>query len=158
MGILELSETERNVDNKESKISERAVHFRETRGKRVFEIAEDYTELIFDLIENRGEARVCDIAREMGISHVSVLKTIKRLVRDDFLYKNSQDIRLTPKGENTAIFSKRKHLILSQFLLKLGVPEHIVATDVEGIEHHISRTTLEAIDAHMKNGYQLQPK
>lgn len=139
-----------DMDNKASKISERAMHFRETRGKRVFEIAEDYTELIYDLIESRGEARVCDIAREMGISHVSVLKTIKRLVRDGFLNKNSQAIDLTPMGKKTAIFSKKKHLVLSQFLLKLGVPEHIVATDVEGIEHHISRTTLEAIDAHMK--------
>jgi len=136
--------------NKESTISERAVHFKETRSKRIFEIAEDYTELIFDLIKTRGEARVCDIAREMGISHVSVLKTLKRLVREGFLNKNSQAINLTSKGEDMAIFSKKKHLVLSQFLLKLGVPEHIAATDVEGIEHHVSNVTLEAIEAHMK--------
>ena len=131
-------------------VSKRAVHFKETRNKRVFEIAEDYTEMIFDLIENQGEARVRDIAREMGISHVSVLKSLKRLIRDGFLNKSAQVINLTAKGKKMAVFSKKKHLILSEFLLKLGVPEHIVATDVEGIEHHISSATLAAIEGHMK--------
>lgn len=138
------------MESKASKSSKRAVHFKETRDKRLFEIAEDYTELIVDLIKSQGEARVCDIAREMGISHVSVLNTIKRLERDNLLKKTSQGITLTSKGKKMAGFSKKKHLILSEFLLRLGVPEHIVATDVEGIEHHISRISLEAIEEHMK--------
>lgn len=59
-------------------------------------------------------------------------------------------IDLTIKGREMASFSKRKHLILSNFLLKLGIPEHIVATDVEGIEHYISPTTLKALEQHLK--------
>jgi DtxR family transcriptional regulator, manganese transport regulator len=133
------------------KRSERAEHFKETRNIRLIEIAEDYTELINDLIESRGHARVSDIAREMGISHVSVLKTIKRLIRDGYLRKNTDGlIELTSVGKEMAVYSKKKHLLLSEFLLKLGVPEHTVATDVEGIEHHISSCTLAAIEAHMK--------
>ena len=136
--------------NKIKKDSERAAHFKETRKNRLFERTEDYTELIADLIETQGQARVCDIAHEMGISHVSVLKTIKKLERDGYIEKKSQNINLTSEGTKMAIFSKKKHIILSEFLLKLGVPAHIVATDVEGIEHYISSTTLEAIDSHMK--------
>lgn len=138
------------MEQKQPKDNERAIHFRKTRSTRPFEIAEDYTELIADLIEIQGQARVCDIAREMGISHVSVLKTLKRLTRDGYLEKCSQIIHLTPLGKKMAAFSKKKHRILSEFLVKLGVPEHIVAIDVEGIEHYISPITLEAIEAHMK--------
>lgn len=140
---------------KNSECQGRAVHFKETRNKRLFEIAEDYTELIADLIEAHGQVRVCDISREMGISHVSVLKTIKRLIRDGYVQKVSHKfIDLTPKGMEMALFSKKKHRVLSEFLFKLGVPEYILATDVEGIEHHISSTTLSAIEAHMKTVFR----
>jgi DtxR family transcriptional regulator, manganese transport regulator len=132
-------------------ISERAIHFKAARKNRLLEIAEDYTELIADLIKTQGHARICDIAKIMGISHVCVLKTIKRLIRDGYITKISdKHFELTPKGQQTASFSQRKHRILSTFLLKLGVPENIVAIDVEGIEHHISLSTLNAIVAHMQ--------
>ena len=81
---------------------------------------------------------------------MSVIRTIKRLSRDGYLLKNSHLIELTPKGKELAIFSKQKHQILTEFLLKLGIPESVVATDVEGIEHFISPITLEALQNHMK--------
>ncbi len=131
--------------------SERAKHFKETRANRLYEIAEDYTELIANLIEEKELVRVCDIAREMGISHVSVLRTLKRLERDGYLVKDGgRSIILTEKGVETAHFSKRKHLVLTDFLLKLGISKDIVATDVEGIEHYISPTTLKAIETHLQ--------
>lgn len=131
-------------------MSKRAIHFKETRAQRAIETAEDYTELVADLIETKGYARVCDMAREMGISHVSVLNTIKRLVRNGYLSKGElQTIELTELGQKTARFAKRKHHILSEFLRSLGVPEEILATDVEGIEHYISETSLKAIEAHL---------
>ena len=145
------------MSQKPHESGQRAAHFKETRIQRHSEIAEDYTELIADLIQVQGQARVCDIAREMGISHVSVLKTLKRLIRDGYVMKKDHQIDLTPKGKEMAVFSKKKHLILSEFLLKIGVPESIAATDVEGIEHHISATTLEAIEVHMRN-WQIKPE
>lgn len=130
----------------------RTEHFKEVRRGRPLEVAEDYTELVDDLIKEQGKARVCDISKIMGVSHVSVLKAVNRLIRDGYLEKNSQlSIELTEKGKETARFSKRKHLVLSEFLQMLGIPEHIAAIDVEGIEHHISETTLEALQRHMKN-------
>lgn len=140
-----------SIDNMVKENTSRAVPFKETRNKRLFEIIEDYTELIIELIETQGQVRVCDIARKMGISHVSVLKTVKRLVRDGYLEKNRGVISLTQEGEKIALFSRKKHLILSNFLLNIGVPEDIVATDVEGIEHYVSPTTLEAINAHLQS-------
>lgn len=131
---------------------DRAIPFKETRIQRLQEIAEDYTEMIAELISAKGKARVCDLAKQMGISHVSVLKSIKKLIRDGYLIKNTDGlIELTPKGLQTANFSKKKHQILSEFLLKLGIPEYIVATDVEGIEHHISSETLQALERHLSH-------
>ena len=128
----------------------RARYFKSLRENHLSEKAEDYTELISDLSEREALVRVCDIAREMGISHVSVLKAMRRLSRDGYLTRSREKgILLTPKGKKTASFSKKRHEILSEFFVKLGVSREIAAADVEGIEHHISKAALEAIEAHM---------
>ncbi len=126
----------------------RAGPFKEARNQRFQEIAEDYTEMIAELIETQGKARVCDLSRKMGISHVAVLKSIKKLIRDGYLLKNEEQlIELTPKGREMGAYSKKKHQILTNFLLKLGIPQEIVAIDVEGMEHHIGDATLRALEA-----------
>ncbi|GAB4193341.1 MAG: manganese-binding transcriptional regulator MntR [Simkaniaceae bacterium] len=128
----------------------RAKHFSESRKKTLQIIAEDYTELISDLVEQNGVARPCDIARELGVSHVSALKALKRLTRLGYLSKKpNQPVELTKKGEELARFCKRRHEILLQFFHVLGIPKEIVETDVEGIEHHVSERSLEAIQAHL---------
>jgi DtxR family manganese transport transcriptional regulator len=132
--------------------NERTLHFKQVRSNRLYEIVEDYTELISDLTESQGNARVCDIAKMLGISHVTVLKTIKKLIKEGYVIKIlNKHIELTAKGKEKAAFSKKKHQALLSFLLKLGVPEHIAAVDVEGIEHYISPDTLNALLAHMQN-------
>jgi DtxR family transcriptional regulator, manganese transport regulator len=139
------------MKSEERHICRKPEHFKEIRAHRLLTIAEDYTELIADLIANKGHVRVCDIARDMGVSHVSVLKTIKRLVRDGYItYNATQSFELTQKGQETAAFSKKKHLILTEFFLHLGIPECIVAKDVEGIEHYVSAATLDAIITFLK--------
>lgn len=46
------------------------------------EMAEDYVELIADLIDAPGEARAADIARRLGVPHPAVVKAIGRLQKD----------------------------------------------------------------------------
>lgn len=134
-------------------MEQRALHFKICRQKRHIELAEDYTEMIADYLEEKGAIRVCEIAKEMGVSHVSVLKSIKKLKRDGLLIENHQSIALTQKGKEMAAFSKRKHQILTNFLLLLGVSDAIAAVDVEGIEHHVSPETLVAIEAFLQKYY-----
>ncbi len=136
------------------KIGRRASYFKQARKNRLLEIAEDYTELIADYLHVKGHIRVRDIAREMGVSHVSVVRTIKKLIRDGYLIENAESIALTEKGKEMAAFSKKKHLVLTEFLLALGIPEHVVATDVEGIEHHISPDTLKALTSYLNRHFQ----
>jgi DtxR family manganese transport transcriptional regulator len=117
-----------------------------TRAQHLKETAEDYTELIAELIQSKGEARTCDIARHMSISHVTALKSIRRLQKEGYLETAPhQPIVLTRKGKNLAAFAKKRHSLLIEFLRKIGVPDDVAAADAEGMEHHISPQTLEAI-------------
>lgn len=128
----------------------RADTFKQTRLHHAREAAEDYTELVHDLIEEQGEARVKDLASLMGVSHVTVLKTLKRLEKEGYvLLEKKAPIRLTDQGKKLAEFCKNRHLTLLTFLQRLGVSDQTAEIDVEGIEHHISSETLEKIEEFM---------
>lgn len=120
--------------------------FRQTRRAHASELTEDYVELIDDLIEQYGEARLVDVADRMGVSHVTANKAIGRLQRDGFVDKRPyRAIFLTPSGKRLANQVRRRHHMVHDFLLALGVPEKQARIDAEGIEHHISDTTLRAM-------------
>jgi DtxR family manganese transport transcriptional regulator len=107
--------------------------------------------LIADLIETKGRARKSDIAKVMNISHVTTLRTLQRLQRDGYVETGPrQPIQLTQKGKQLASLAKKRHQILLEFLIKIGVPPHIAQLDAEGMEHHISQETLETLQAHLK--------
>lgn len=130
-----------------NKKTNRSKPFIATREHHLKEAAEDYTELIADLIESEGEARTCEVARHLGVSHVTALRTVKRLQKEGYVVTaNQRPITLTTKGKKLASFSKKRHEILLQFLLSLGISEEVAAVDVEGMEHHVSPETLQAIE------------
>ena len=131
-------------------IAMREKAFIETRKQHEKESAEDYTELVYDLIEEKGEARICDIARNLGVSHVTAIRTIKRLETQELLNTSPQKpVTLTPKGKRLAKKCKTRHQILFEYLLALGVSEEVAAIDVEGMEHHIHPETLKAFQKHL---------
>ncbi len=119
---------------------------RRTRQNRASELAEDYVELIDDLISEHGEARAVDIARYLGVSHVTVTKTIDRL-QTAGLVKSApyRSIFLTREGKRIAAQVRKRHELVYEFLIALGVPQRDAIADAEGIEHHISPKTLEAM-------------
>ena len=119
---------------------------RRTRLERGMETAQDYVEAIADLSAIHGEARVVDLAHRLGVSHVTVIRTVARLQRDGYLStKPYRAIFLTEQGSQLAEESRRRHEIVIAFLRGLGVPEEIAQTDAEGIEHHVSPETLAAL-------------
>lgn len=102
-------------------------------------------ELIALLIAETGEARAIDLARRLGVTHVTVGRTIQRLRRDGFVTAQPyRSIFLTEAGRKLAAESRRRHEIVLDFLRSLGVPEDVANSDAEGIEHHVSKETLEA--------------
>lgn len=110
------------------------------------ELAEDYVEAIHDIIEAQGTCRAVDLARQFQVSHVTVNRTIGRLERDGYVTTAPYaPIELTKEGQRLANASRRRHAVVNQFLLAIGVSATTAAVDSEGIEHHVSPETLEAM-------------
>lgn len=111
------------------------------------EKAEDYVEAVADILAEKEECRVVDLAAYFGVSHVTVTRIVARLVGEGWLETQPyRPIRLTERGQQLAIESRRRHQIVHDFLLAIGVDEATAAHDAEGIEHHVSPTTLSKLE------------
>ncbi len=123
--------------------AERAAAFRKTREAHLTEVAEDYVELIGDLIAQQGEARLTDVAERLGVTQATASKVITRLRRDGLVEnKRYRSIFLTERGRELADASRERHRIVFEFLMALGLDEAVARADSEGIEHHVSDVTL----------------
>ena len=119
-----------------------------TNPNRNSTAVEDYLERILELINAKGYARVVDIATRLKISQASVTNMVQRLDGEGLLkYEKYRGLVLTTAGETLARNIARRHHLLTDFLQLLGVDEHVIDHDVEGMEHHISAPTLRAIEA-----------
>lgn len=117
--------------------------FQRIRDAHQLELAEDYVELIADLIEATGEARLVDVAQRLGVTKSAASTTLNKLKRDGLVVSEKyRSIFLTEAGQALALHCKQRHDIVYRFLLKLGVPEEAAYYDSEGMEHHISAQTL----------------
>jgi DtxR family manganese transport transcriptional regulator len=135
-------------DHKASAEATQARRFGRARIARAAALLEDYTELIADLLAEDGEARPTDIARRLGVSHVTVVKAITRLKREGLVTARPyRGIFLTPEGQALAARVRRRHRLVVDLLVAVGVPQEDAETDAEGIEHHVSPTTLQAFAA-----------
>ena len=116
------------------------------REQHTSEIAEDYVEVIGDLISEKGEARAVDMAKRLGVTHVTVIRTVARLQKAGLVSTEPyRSIFLTEKGKNLAVTCKERHQLIVRFLQHLGVSEIVARHDAEGIEHHVSNETLAAM-------------
>ena len=133
------------------KPNDRSERFSRTREQHATETAEDYVEAVQELIDSKGECRVQELARHFSLSHVTVSRTVGRLQKDGLLetapYK---PITLTTKGRKLADRVRKRHEVVLEFLLALGVDKKTAQIDSEGIEHHVSEKTLAAMKKFLK--------
>lgn len=109
---------------------------------------EDYLEKIYELMNEKGYARVSDIASSLDVQPSSVTKMLQRLDENQFVtYEKYRGIILTSRGQKLGRLMKQRHHMLAEFLRMLGVSETTIQQDVEGIEHHVSPSTLESLQA-----------
>lgn len=117
--------------------------FQGVRAARRTELAEDYVELIADLIQTQGEARPVDIATRLGVTTPTVSKTLDRLAREGLITRaRYRSVFLTEEGRALAGECHRRHEIVLRFLIRLGLDPETAERDAEGIEHHVSEQTL----------------
>lgn len=121
--------------------------FARAREAQSAALLEDYVEMIGDLIEELGEARVADIAQRMGVSQPTATKSIARLKREGLATSRPyRGVFLSEEGAALADRVRARHRTVVKFLIKMGVPEDIAELDAEGIEHHVSQVTLSVFE------------
>ena len=121
--------------------------FKKVRDAHKSENTEDYLEIIADLLNSKGEARIVDIASKLDIAQATANKTIQRLQNQGFVKKKPyRSIFLTLKGQQVASISKKRHIIVLTFLKNLGLDNKTAEADAEGIEHHVSDKTLKKME------------
>ena len=87
-----------------------ARRFGKTRSAQSTALLEDYVELIADLLAGEGEARPTDIARRLGVSHATAIKTISRLKRAGLATARPyRGVFLTEKGHALADRVRVRH-------------------------------------------------
>src|SRR5215470_7492590 len=99
-----------------------AEYLSQTRREHANEIAEDYVEAIADLVAEVGEARVVDLAKRLGVTHVTVNRTVARLQNAGLVTSEPyRAIFLTDKGRTLATACKSRHETVVEFLRGLGI-------------------------------------
>jgi DtxR family manganese transport transcriptional regulator len=122
-----------------------ARRFGKTRSAQSRALLEDYVELIADLLATSGEARPTEVARRLGVSHATAIKTISRLKRQELATgRPYRGVFLTETGQALAERMRARHRVVVNVLVALGVPTEVAEADAEGIEHHVSDATLKA--------------
>jgi Mn-dependent DtxR family transcriptional regulator len=108
---------------------------------------EDYLEVVYDLIQEKGYARSSDIAERLTVKSPSVTRMLQRLHGMGLIvYERYRGLTLTDKGEEMARFIQEKHSTIVTFLQILGIEEKTAKLDAEGIEHHVHKVTLNRIE------------
>ena len=121
--------------------------FKKVRDAHKTENTEDYLEIIADLLNAKGEARIVDIAEKLGIAQATANKTVQRLLSQGYVNKEPyRSIFLTLKGQKIASTSKKRHIVVLTFLQNLGLDSKTAEADAEGIEHHVSDKTLKKME------------
>ncbi len=108
---------------------------------------EDYLERIYELLNEKGYARVVDIAERLNVKPASVTMMLKKLEMSGYILRERyRGFTLTPKGRSVGLRIQKRHKILSEFLHLLHLPDRIIEHDIEGLEHYLSDQTLTQLE------------
>ena len=112
---------------------ETAAYQRRTRQQHAQERAQDYVEAISDLISLNGEARATDLAKSLGVTHVTVIRTVQRLQRNGLVTSLPyRSIFLTEAGRKLASKARTRHRTVVALLEALGISSQVARADLAG--------------------------
>jgi len=108
---------------------------------------EDYLEVIYELVQEKGYATTVDISSYLNVSSPSVTKMMQKLDETGYLkYEKYRGIKLTNEGIRIARNIRNRHGLLAEFFMIIGVDEEIANNDAEGIEHHLHPETMKKLE------------
>ena len=122
------------------------------------ESTEDHLERIQELVDQKGYARVADIAASLGLSRSAVSNMVRRLAARGFVnYEKYRGFTLTAEGRAVAKHIKVRHRTLAELFQLLGLSPDTVEQEVEVIEHHLTPETLRVF-SRLVRFWQTHPK
>jgi Mn-dependent DtxR family transcriptional regulator len=108
---------------------------------------EDYLEVIYELVQQKGYATTVDVSSYLNVSSPSVTKMMQKLDETGYLnYEKYRGIKLTNEGIRIARNIRNRHGLLAEFFMIIGVDEETANNDAEGIEHHLHPETIKKLE------------
>ncbi|MBE0520491.1 metal-dependent transcriptional regulator [Candidatus Bathyarchaeota archaeon] len=104
---------------------------------------EDYLRTVYEIIEQKGYARIKDISRDLEVRPSTVVEMMRKLHDRGFVvYEKYGSITLTPEGREVAEAVKMRHDTFKKFLEIILVPEDVAAKDAHVLEHRLDSKTI----------------
>ena len=115
------------------------------------ESAENYLETILMLKKEKGAVRSIDIVHQMEFTKPSVSLAMALLREKGQITMDKEGwIELTDDGREIAERIYERHLLMTEWLIALGVSPDVAAEDACRIEHDISEETFRQLKAHIQ--------
>ena len=113
---------------------------------RADESLEDYLETILMLQKKNGRVRSIDIANELKFTKPSVSVAMKNLREKGYItMADNGYITLTTSGKQRAEGVLERHILLSNWLISIGVNKETALADACRVEHDLSEETFNAL-------------
>ena len=114
------------------------------------ESGEMYLETIYILTKKNHDVRSLDVAEYMNFSKPSVSRAVGLLKQGEYITVDQEGyLHLTAMGGEIAAKMYERHMLLTEFLIRLGVDRETASADACKIEHDISDKSFEAIKRHV---------
>ena len=116
------------------------------------ESAENYLETILVLGQDGSQVRSIDIVNELEYSKPSVSVAMKNLRKKGYVSIDEDGyITLTKNGLKIAESIYERHMLISDWLIYLGVDKKTAVNDACKMEHAMSEKSFSAIKDHIEN-------
>ena len=117
----------------------------------IHESSENYLETILMLSYKGSPIRSIDIASELDYTKPSVSVAMKKLRLNGYIEIDADGyITLTDSGREIAESMYERHMLISDWLIYLGVDKHVAVSDACKVEHVISEQSFSAIRRHIE--------
>ena len=117
------------------------------RGEEVKKFSrseEDYLEVIYILSQEKGYARVGEIAKALDVKPPSVTQMVRKLGEKGLVsFERYGKVELTEEGLEVARRVMKRHALLKDFLMALGLDEGVAEEDACAMEHVLHEETVE---------------
>ena len=108
---------------------------------------EDYIEIIYELIDNKGYVRAIDMSKLLHVKSATVTSMLKKLHDNKLvIYEKYRGAILSNDGKELAKLIVSKHKILVEFLELVTTNKLEAHTNAEKIEHYLEYSTINRIN------------